>query len=58
MRTLCKSRDKKLCGVCGGVAEYFGWDPTLVRIAWTALSCFGGSGVVVYIIAAIIMPEG
>lgn len=57
MRTLTKSADKKLCGVCGGVAEYFGWDPTLVRLAWALVSCFAGTGVVLYIIAAVIMPE-
>lgn len=57
MKTLCKSKNKMVCGVCGGIAEYFGWDPTLVRIAWVALSCFAGSGVIVYIVAAIIMPE-
>ena len=32
-----------LCGVCGGIAEYFDIDPTLVRLAWVILTCFGGS---------------
>lgn len=58
MRTLAKSTDKKLCGVCGGIAEYFGWDPTMVRVAWAVVSCFAGAGIVAYILAAIIMPEG
>ena len=31
-----------LCGVCGGIAEYFDIDPTLVRLAWVILTCFGG----------------
>ncbi len=31
-----------LCGVCGGIAEYFNIDPTLVRLAWVILTCFGG----------------
>ena len=33
-----------LCGVCGGIAEYFDIDPTLVRLAWIILTCFGGAG--------------
>ena len=49
--------DKKICGVCGGIAEYFNIDPTLVRIGWTLLAIFAGSGVLAYIICAIIMPE-
>lgn len=57
MKTLTKSADKKLCGVCGGVAEYFGWDPTLVRLAWALVSCFAGTGIVLYIIASVVMPE-
>ncbi|MFN0158992.1 MAG: PspC domain-containing protein, partial [Bacteroidota bacterium] len=43
-------------GVCGGVAEYFGLDSTLVRIAWVLLTLFGGSGIILYILAMIIMP--
>ncbi|MCD7867815.1 MAG: PspC domain-containing protein [Clostridiales bacterium] len=45
-----------LCGVCGGIAEYFEIDPTLVRLAWAALTIFGGSGILAYIVAAIIIP--
>ena len=51
------STDKKLAGVCGGIAEYFGIDPTLVRLAWVVFSLLGGSGLLAYIIAAIIMPD-
>ena len=40
-----------LCGVCGGIAEYFDIDPTLVRLAWVILTCFGGAGIWAYIIA-------
>ena len=46
-----------LCGVCGGIAEYFDIDPTLVRLAWVLLTCFGGAGIWAYIIAAIIIPN-
>ena len=47
-----------LCGVCGGIAEYFDIDPTLVRLAWILLTFFGGSGILAYIIAAIVIPRG
>lgn len=46
-----------LAGVCGGIAEYFNIDPTLVRLAWVVFSACGGSGVLAYIIAAIIIPK-
>ena len=51
------STDKKLAGVCGGIAEYFGIDSTLVRLGWVVFSLLGGSGLLAYIIAAIIMPD-
>lgn len=50
--------DKMLCGVCGGIAEYFNIDPTLVRLGLVIFSLAGGSGVLAYIIAAIIVPDG
>ena len=50
--------DKKLSGVCGGVAEYLGIDSTLVRLVWAALTLFAcGTGIIAYIVAAIIIPE-
>lgn len=49
--------DKKLCGVCGGIAEYFEIDSTLVRLAWVVFTLLGGSGIIAYIIAAIVMPK-
>lgn len=49
--------DKKICGVCGGIAEYTNLDPSLVRII-TLLLCFsGGVGVMAYFIAALVIPE-
>ena len=48
---------KMVAGVCGGVAEYFNIDPTLVRLGWVLVSCFAGAGIVAYIAGAIIMPE-
>ena len=49
--------DKKIAGVCGGIAEYFNVDATLIRLAWVLFSLLGGSGLLAYIIAALIMPE-
>lgn len=49
--------DKKLCGVCSGIADYFGIDPTLIRLGCAFLAIFGGGGVLVYIIAALVIPE-
>ena len=51
------STDKKIAGVCGGIAEYFNIDSTLVRLAWVVFCLLGGSGVLAYIIAALIMPD-
>lgn len=59
MKRLTKSSyDRKLCGVCGGIAEYFNIDPTIVRLLWVILVLCAGTGILAYIIAAIIMPEG
>ena len=49
--------DKKMAGVCGGIGEFFEVDSTLVRLAWVVFALAGGSGVLAYIIAAIIMPD-
>lgn len=48
---------KMIAGVCGGIAQYFGIDPTIIRLAWAIFCALGGSGVLAYIIAAIIIPE-
>ena len=45
-----------LCGVCGGIGEYFNVDPTLIRLLFVIFGCTG-SGVLVYIIAAIVIPQ-
>lgn len=56
-KRLYKSReDKMVCGVCGGIAEYFDVDPTLVRLGAVLLGC-SGIGILVYIVAAVIIPE-
>ena len=59
MKTLRKSSTQKMiAGVCGGIGEYFSIDPTLVRLGFVALSFMFGGGVLVYILAAIIIPGG
>lgn len=49
--------DKKLAGVCAGVADYFGVDPTIVRLIWACATLFAGCGVLLYLIAALVMPD-
>ena len=49
--------DKKIAGVCGGLAEYFNVDATLIRLAWVLFSLLGGSGLLAYIIAALVIPD-
>lgn len=51
------SRDKKICGVCGGIAEWLGVDPTIIRIAWAVLACGWGTGILLYFICAFVLPE-
>lgn len=58
MKKLTKSStDRMLCGVCAGIAEYANLDPTVIRLAWVIFCLAGGSGLIAYILAAIIMPE-
>lgn len=55
---LYRSRtDRQVAGVCGGLGEYLGFDPTLIRIAWLASIIFAGVGLFAYLIAAVIVPE-
>ena len=58
MKKLIRSAtDRKLAGVCGGIGEYFGVDPTMVRIGWVVFCLLGGSGVLAYFLCALIIPE-
>ncbi len=58
MKKLIRSTtDRKIAGVCGGLGEYFGVDPTLIRIGWVIFCLLGGSGLLAYIICALIIPE-
>lgn len=56
-KRLVKGQDKKLAGVCSGVAKYFGWDTTLVRIIWSLLTLCYGVGLIAYIVGAFLMPS-
>lgn len=56
-RKLYKSRrDRMIDGVCGGIAEYFDVDPTIVRIVWVLVTLMGGTGLLLYIAGMIIIP--
>ncbi len=53
------SDGKMIAGVCGGLAEWLGWDPTLVRVLFVAISIFSAAfpGILIYVILWILMPE-
>ena len=57
-KKLTKSaKDEKIDGVCGGIAEHFGFDSTMVRLVWVLFTLAGGAGVLAYIIAMCVMPD-
>ena len=49
-------KNRMIAGVCGGIADYFGVDPTLVRLGWVIFSCVG-AGVIAYIVCAVVIPN-
>ena len=49
--------DRKIAGVCSGIADYLDVDPTVIRLIWILLVCCAGVGVVAYIIAALVIPS-
>mgnify|MGYP001618471812 CR=1 FL=1 len=52
------NKDKKIAGLCGGLAQYFDIDSTLVRLLWVIFTFFSmGAGIIVYIVALAVMPE-
>ena len=58
MKKLYRSKEnKKIFGVCGGLADYFGVDATIIRLLWIILIFAFGTGVLAYFIAALVMPE-
>ena len=57
-RKFYRSRtDRKLAGVCGGLAQYFNADPTLIRVLFVVLALLGGPGLVIYLVLRILVPE-
>ena len=57
-RRLCKSvTDRKIFGVCGGIADFFGIDSTIIRLVWALLIFCAGTGLLAYIIAALVLPN-
>jgi phage shock protein PspC (stress-responsive transcriptional regulator) len=57
-KKLVRSANKKIAGVCGGLAEYFGMDASIVRIIWLLATIFTAfAGVLIYILLMIVMPE-
>ena len=58
MKHIIRSRkDRIIAGVCGGFADYFGLDPSLIRLAWIFFTLFGGSGILAYLLAIIVLPD-
>ena len=56
-KVLKRSKNKIFCGVCGGLAEYLGMDATIVRVIYALLVLFGGVGILLYLILALLMPK-
>ena len=56
-KKLKRSANKMIAGVCGGLAEYLGMDATIVRVIYALLVLFGGVGILLYIIFALLMPK-
>lgn len=56
-KRLLKSKDKKIFGVCGGLGKYFDIDPTLIRIIFLIAFVMFGSGLILYLIMALVMPN-
>ena len=58
IKRLYRSKKERIIGgVCGGIAEYFNVDPTLIRLFWILIIFLGGAGILAYLLAWIIIPE-
>ena len=58
-KRLTRSQDEWIAGICGGIAQYFGWDKNLTRIIWLLLTLFtaGFPGIIAYLVLWILMPK-
>lgn len=57
-RLVRSTNDRKIAGVCGGLADYFDLDPIIIRVVWVLLFLCGGTGLLAYIVLWIVLPEG
>ena len=58
MKKLYRSNtDRKFCGVCGGLAEHLDIDPVIIRLIFIFLTLFGGGGLLIYLICALVIPK-
>ena len=59
MKKLYRSEnDRKIAGICAGIGEYFDIDPVLIRLIWVVFAFAAGGGIIAYLIAWMIIPEG
>ena len=56
-KKLVKGTDKKIAGVCSGIANYLGWDTTIVRVVWAVATLCYGVGLLAYLVCAVAMPN-
>ncbi|MCP3660049.1 MAG: PspC domain-containing protein [Bacteroidetes bacterium] len=57
MKKLYRSNERRLLGICGGIAEYFDIDPVIIRLLWLFFTMLGGCGIILYLIAWIVIPS-
>jgi phage shock protein C len=57
-RLVRSTNDRKIAGVCGGLADYFDLDPIIIRVVWVLLFLCAGTGLLAYIVLWIVLPEG
>jgi phage shock protein C len=57
-KKLYKSEKNRIfCGVCSGIAEYLNVDPSVIRVLWVLFGCLCGTGIIAYLIVAVILPD-
>ncbi|NLM40641.1 MAG: PspC domain-containing protein [Firmicutes bacterium] len=56
-KRLVRSRDRKIAGVCGGIADYLGIDPTVIRLIWLIALLIYGTGAFLYLVCWVVIPE-
>lgn len=51
------NQGRKIAGVCGGIAQFLNIDPTIIRLGWALAGLCGGTGIIAYVVAALIIPD-